>query len=270
VTANWYLVKYVPDPFRDEPKNIGVVVEEDGRGVVRFVGQRDGGFDGRRVRGIVRSPRTLKAWIDYVEYHLSSGTFREQVQRLSSRPGQNYRIDFRGPVEASGADFEINALADDLFTELVGDAESDSMVSIDDLANDLLFHRLMVPKNHRIEKDVSYRVNLRGEPHDLGFDYRYESDRTTLLDKISLAAPDKSLRRTVHDLMFRIEHVREDRAVRKPSFVTLYDLGRTQMSDQIEGHLRAIERYSFTIDVRNDRAAESVAHQLGVPLLQSA
>ncbi|MGQ5654695.1 hypothetical protein ACUJ8H_32510 [Streptomyces sp. EKR5.2] len=272
MAANWYLVKYVPDPFRDEPKNIGVVVENDGRGVVRFIGQHSGGFDGRRVRGVVRSPRTLRAWIEYVEYHLASGTFKEQVQRLSSRPGQNYRIDFRGTVDfsGSGSETEIKSIADDLFTELVGDPGSPAMQSIDELANDLLFHKLRFPDNRYIEKDVSYRVDLRGEPHELGFDYRYESDRTTLLDKISLSAPEKSLRRTVHDLMFRIEHVRDYKELRRPSFVTLYDLGKSRMSDQVEGHLRAIERYSHTVDVRDERAAEDVADKLGVPLLQSA
>ncbi|MEV7146708.1 hypothetical protein AB0O05_09495 [Streptomyces sp. NPDC093084] len=268
MAANWFLVKYVPDPFRDEPKNIGVVVEEDGHGVLRFVGQHNGVFDGRRARGVVRSPRTLKAWIEYVEYHLNAGSFREQVQRLSNRSGQNYRIDFRGSVGSDGAN--IQAIADDLFTELVGDYEPDTLATIDDLANDLLFHKLSVPKNHRIEKDVSYRVNLRGEPYELGFDYRYETDHTTLLDKISLAAPDKVLRRTVHDLMFRIEHVRDYDKIKDPSFVTLYDLGKGRMSNQIEDHLRAIERFSFTVDVRNEEAAESVADHLGVPLLQSA
>lgn len=270
MTANWYLVKYVPDPFRDEPKNIGVVVESDGRGVVRFIGQHNGGFDGRRVRGTVRSPRTLKAWIEYVDYHLTSGTFRDQVQRLSSRPGQNYRIDFRGTVGQPGSKAEMNALADDLFTELVGDPGPSAVQSMDDLANDLLFHRLRFPDDRYVEKDVSYHVKLRGEPHELGFDYRYESDRTTLLDKISLSAPEKTLRKSVHDLMFRIEHIRDYKELRHPSFVTLYDLGKSRMSDQVEGHLRAIERYSHTVDVRNERAAEDVADKLGVPLLQSA
>lgn len=270
MAANWYLIKYVPDPFRDEPKNIGVVVENDGRGVVRFMGQHKGVFDGRRVRGVVRSPRTMKAWIDYVEYHLTSGTFREQVQRLSSRPGQNYRIDFRGTVDSSGSDAEISGLADNLFSELVGDPGPAAIQSIDDLANDLLFHRLRFPANHHVEKDVTYRVNLRGEPHELGFDYRYEGDRTTLLDKISLSTPEKTLRRSVHDLMFRIEHVRDYKELRQPSFVTLYDLGRSRMSDQIEGHLRVIERFSHTVDVRDEGAAEDVADKLGVPLLQSA
>ncbi|MFJ5043456.1 hypothetical protein [Streptomyces sp. NPDC088719] len=266
--ANWYLVKYVPDPFRDEPRNIGVIVEKDGRGAVRFIGQRNGGFDGRRVRGVVRSARTMRAWIDYVEYHLESGTFCEQVQRLSARPGQNYRIDFRGSVGLS-AESGLQAIADDLFHELVSDAGLLAAASIDDLTNELLFQRLSFPKDREIERDVSYRVDLRGQPHELGFDYRYESDRTTLLDKISLSAPAKSLGRTVHDLMFRIEHVHRA-ATKEPSFVTLYDLGKAKMTEPIENHLRAIERYSHTINVRDERAAESVAEQLGVPLLQCA
>ncbi|MFF3759782.1 hypothetical protein [Streptomyces sp. NPDC002185] len=246
-----------------------MVVEHGGHGVVRFMGQVDGNFDGRRVRGVVRSSRTMRAWIEYVEYHLQSGTFVDQVQRLSSRPGQNYRIDYRGTVGLPEEE-DLRPIADDLFHDLVGESTTDaSLATIDDLANELLFHKLSMPKNHRIERDVSYKVDLRGESYDLGFDYRYESDRTLLLDKVSLAVPAKSLGRTVHDLMFRIEHVQKA-AKKDPSFVTLYDLGKTGMTEPAERHLRAIERFSHTVNLRDESAAESVAEQLGVPLLQPA
>ncbi len=269
VAINWYLVKYVPDPFRNEPKNIGVVVEAEGRGAVRLVGQKGDILDGRRVRGIVRSSRTLRAWLEYLEYHLESGSFREQLERLSGRSGQNYLIEPRG-VLLNAPDATIKEIAEGLFQELVGESTSSDEPSIDEIANTLLYRRLKVPQGHRIERNVVYTVELNGEPHDVGFDYRYENGRTTLLDKITLSPQDRIIRQKVHDLLFRIEHVREDLKVKQPNFVTLYDLGKTRESGPVDSYLRAIERFSHTVNVRDRRAAENVADALGVPVLQSA
>ena len=268
MATNWYLVKYISDPFRDEPKNIGVIVESSGRGVARFIGQSGGTLDGRRVRGVVRSVKAMRAWLEYIEYHLDAGTFHDQALKSIVRPGQNYRIDPRGSLSVPGDD--LKAIAEDLFHELVGEPSAISVATIDDLANNLLFNRLIVPENHRVERDVTYRVSLRGEPRDLDFAYRYQGTRTNLLDKITLSPQDKLARQRVNDLLFRIEHVREGAELKNPTFVTLYDLGRAGRSNEAEAHLRAIEKFSHTVNIRDEGAAEDVADQLGVPLLQAA
>lgn len=265
MTASWYLVKYVPDPFRDEPRNVGVVVESDSGGFMRFVGQTKSGFDGRKARGLVRSTKTLRAWMDYIDYHLQAGTLAEEVESVSGRPAQSYRIERRGAL--LGGDPQ--GAVDELFRELVGEPEP-SPQTIDDLANQLLFKRLRFPAGHRIEKDVNYRVSLHGEPRNLSFDYRYQNGRTTLLDKITLSAPDRLTSQRVNDLLFRIEHLQQGGPVSNPSFVTLYDVGKGERSSAIEGHLRAIEKLSFTFNVRAEDTPFEVAGALGVPLLQDA
>jgi hypothetical protein len=147
---------------------------------------------------------------------------------------------------------------------------SGHLVSIDDLANELLFRKLRVPTGHQIERDVTYNVKLHDEPYELNFDYRYRNGRTTLLDKITLSSKDKVIHQRVHDLLFRIEHVQRDAGLAQPMFVTLYDLGVTGRSEPVERHLRAIEKFSHTVNVRDESAAEDVAETLGVPLLQGA
>ncbi|WP_157855146.1 hypothetical protein [Kitasatospora purpeofusca] len=270
MAANWYLVKYVPDPFRNEPRNIGVVVESSGYGVARFIGQHQDGLDGRKVRGIVRSPKMLRAWLEYLEYHLDSGTFHESVLKSVGRPGQSYQIEPRGSLLASTEETNLRIVAEELFHELVGEPAPSGVKSIDDLANDLLFRKLRVPANHKIERDVTYTVLLQGEPRELDFDYRYQNGRTNLLDKITLSSQDRLARQKVNDLLFRIEHARQDAKIENPAFVTLYDLGKSERSNSIESHLRAIERFSHTVNIRDQHAAEDVAETLGVPLLQAA
>ncbi|MFI5644179.1 hypothetical protein [Kitasatospora sp. NPDC051705] len=270
MATNWYLVKYVPDPFRNEPRNIGVVVESSGYGVARFIGQHQDGLDGRKARGVVRSTKMLRAWLEYIEYHLDSGTFHESVLKSVSRPGQNYRIEPRGSLLTPSEETNLQAVAEDLFRELVGEPAPSGVRSIDDLANELLFRKLQVPADRMIERDVSYTVLLHGEPRELDFDYRYQNGRTNLLDKITLSSQDKLVRQKVNDLLFRIEHAQRDAEIKDPAFVTLYDLGKSERSDSVESHLRAIEQFSHTVNIRDENAAEDVAEKLGVPLLQAA
>ncbi|MET8956739.1 hypothetical protein [Streptomyces sp. NPDC004533] len=203
--------------------------------------------------------------MEYIEYHLHAGTLSEEVEAVAAGSAHSYRIERRGAL--LGGDPQ--GAAEELFRELVGEFEP-APQTIDDLANQLLFKRLQVPAGHRIEKDVNYRVSLHGEPRDLSFDYRYQNGRTTLLDKITLSAPDKLTTQRVNDLLFRIEHLQQGGPVSNPSFVTLYDVGKGERSSAIEGHLRAIEKLSFTFNVRHEETPVEVADTLGVPLLQDA
>ncbi|MFI6962177.1 hypothetical protein [Streptomyces sp. NPDC050255] len=266
MAANWYLVKYVPDPFRDEPRNVGVVIDSGEGGILRFIGQTKDGFDGRKVRGVVRSSKTLRAWIEYIEYQLQSGTFAEHAELSISRSMNSYRIEKRGALLGG----DLQGAADELFRDLVSDADGAHQATIDELANQLLFRKLRVPAGHKIEKDVRYQVDWNGEPRDLPFDYRYQNGKTTLLDKITLSTPDKTVSQRVNDLLFRIEHLQRDGRVQNPSFVTLYDMGKGARTGPVEGHLRAIEKMSHTFNLRNEETPGEVAQALGVPLLQDA
>lgn len=64
-TATYLIAKYVPDLFRNEPINIGVVVWVDGGVVCRFLGQReDGAIDGRSLSSQVSSVQNYKSWVE--------------------------------------------------------------------------------------------------------------------------------------------------------------------------------------------------------------
>src|SRR5512140_1749356 len=69
-----YLVaKYVPDPFRMEPRNIGVVVWADGQIAARFLGEN--GSEASRIRLPnrlhVSDRRQYEKWIRYWRHQLS-------------------------------------------------------------------------------------------------------------------------------------------------------------------------------------------------------
>lgn len=262
--ANWYLVKYVRDTFRNEPVNIGVIVTLDRRGVARFVGELAGQLDGRKVRSIVASPDTLRAWAEYIRYHLDEGTFEEQLAALAARSSDNYRIERRGTLLEPLTSEQLPEVTAALFKDLVREEPEEQSPTLDDLTTQLLFGRLRFPSDRRIEKDVRYRVNLRGTPREFSFDYRYVNGQTSLLEKISLADKEKSVETRVNDLLFRMEHV-ASQGVR--NFISLFDVGPNGSIDRVEHHLRVIEKFSYAVNVRSADAAEEVGDQLGVPLL---
>jgi hypothetical protein len=262
--ANWYLVKYIRDTFRNEPVNIGVIVTLDRRGVARFIGEVGGQVDGRKVRSIVASPDTLRAWTNYMRHHLEEGSFEEQLNALAARSSDNYRIERRGALLEPLTPEQLPEVAAALFRELVRDEPEEQTPTLDDLTTHL-FHRLRFPPDHQIEKDVRYRIDLRGAPREFSFDYRYVNGRTSLIEKISLADKEKNVETRVNDLLFRMEHI-PDAGI--SNFISLFDVGPSGSIDRVEHHLRAIEKFSYAVDVRSTEAAEEVGERLGVPVLR--
>ncbi|MEU5906156.1 hypothetical protein ABZ780_17470 [Micromonospora sp. NPDC047467] len=267
--ANWYLVKYVRDAFRNEPVNIGVIITLDQHGVARFIGQRaDGQIDGRRARSAVASPDTLRAWANYIRHHLAEGTFEEKLASLSARSLDNYRIERRGALLEPLTSERLPQMAEDLFRELVREEPEKPAPTLDDLTNQLLYQKLQFPPDHKIEENVRYVIDLRGARREFSFDYRYVNGRASLLEKISLADREKSVETRVNDLLFRMEHIAESPDAGVTNFISLFDVGSNGSTAQVEHHLRAIEKFSHTINVRSAKAADEVGDCLGVPVLR--
>lgn len=83
MTAVRFLIaKYVPDLRRMEPRNVGVIVWQNGDVAAHFVAERPdrpGEVDGRSVPGFVTSVSAYKQWVRY---------WRKQLEKPSIRPLQ--------------------------------------------------------------------------------------------------------------------------------------------------------------------------------------
>ncbi|MCA1604536.1 MAG: hypothetical protein LC775_03435, partial [Acidobacteria bacterium] len=260
--TEWYLVKYISDIFRDEPRNVGVILYGDHGGSAQFIGETDvGTFDGRRAKGVVSSADTLKEWISYLRHHMEVGSFHEAIDALRRRSLDNYRIERRGSllVEPSSDD-DLDRVTRELFNELVTNelvtTAGSSSPDLTEVVNDILFNRITVPPGRSIEKDVEYEVDLRGALVKMHFDYRYVNGFTTLMERVSLAGADLANARRVNDLLFRIDNVREQ-DIR--SFLTLYDFGKLGCTSSAEKHLNLLEKYTFVVYARADDAATQVS-----------
>lgn len=261
--AEWYVVTYISDPFKAEPRNVGVVVIADGVNAVRFAGERNGQFDGRRVKGMVSSPEAFKSWIGYLRHHAEGGTFERVLASLRRRQFDNYIIERRGALLEVEKPADVDKAASDLFARLVS-MPSSTGANLDDKVHRLLFEQIPVPAGKSIEQDVTYPVRLEGVERLVHFDFRYANGKTTLLDKVSLLGPDRTVDTRINDLLFRIEHVRND-SLR--DFITLYDGTQLESGDGAQRQLRMIERYSHTVNVNSDTAVREVSEGLNIPAL---
>ena len=263
MSASWYLVQYVSDIFRNEPRNVGVIVKSEAIGAARFIAEHDGKIDGRRLGSRVASLKAFKAWVEYIRYHLEAGTFDEQLERLTARSLDNYRIERRGVLLEAVDTTNVQQLVDDLFRDVVKDDAEEFPATLDDLANRVLFEKLCLPPGHEIQRNVTYAVDVKGVQRELDFDYRYINGNTTILEKVSLADQERRISARVNDLLFRMEHVLD--ADIPASFVALYDVGFGKTADAVEHHLAAMEKFSHTVNVREESAAERIGGLLEVP-----
>ena len=79
-TPRYLLAKYIPDPLRMEPRNIGVVLWAEGNVAARFVGESDSPDSGSRLPRRLGLPdrQVYKKWVQY---------WREQMERPSLTRG---------------------------------------------------------------------------------------------------------------------------------------------------------------------------------------
>jgi hypothetical protein len=89
MTMRYVVVRYVSDLTRDEPKNIGIVLASEKEVIAKFVGEKGGKLDLRKVRSVVPHTGTYKQWIDYWRYIISQHqeTERSLDQVLASSRG---------------------------------------------------------------------------------------------------------------------------------------------------------------------------------------
>jgi hypothetical protein len=121
-SVKYIIAKHVPDVFRKEPRNIGVIVWSDFGVESRFWGVDSFGFiDGRRVPEFVNSKNAYEQWIAYwlkelKKPEIKSPDFLKFIQGGNSA---NYFIDDGGSILEQIKKEELPKLADEIFESVV-------------------------------------------------------------------------------------------------------------------------------------------------------
>jgi hypothetical protein len=115
--ASYWIAKYVEDPFRNEPRNVGILVSAPDGVAARFAGERDdGSIDGRRLQSF-KFADVYKQWIQYWREQIEAENFEDIMRATTS----NYYVSYGGEVSDTGAD-GAEAICKFLYGLLVSDA----------------------------------------------------------------------------------------------------------------------------------------------------
>jgi hypothetical protein len=115
--AHYWIAKYIEDPFRNESRNIGVIVTTPEGLAARFAGEReDGTVDGRRLQSF-KYAEVYKQWLQYWREQLEA----ENIDGILGATTENYRVVPGGEVSDTGSD-GAEAVCKFLYGLLVSDA----------------------------------------------------------------------------------------------------------------------------------------------------
>lgn len=128
--AKFLIAQHVPDLFRREPRNIGVLVEKEGDRAARFVGESDPNeFDGRRLRSLPHAG-VYRQWVSFWREMLEQG---EPFESMIQSNGSHYRLLDGGSVSDTQDD-SAGEIADYLHSLLVSDGGFAAAISSDDFS----------------------------------------------------------------------------------------------------------------------------------------
>jgi len=100
MAARYWVAKYVEDPFRNEPRNVGIIVATGDEWAARFAGEReDGTIDGRRLQSF-KYADVYKQWLLYWREQIDV----ENIDEIVGAATPNYYVLRGGEVSDTGSD----------------------------------------------------------------------------------------------------------------------------------------------------------------------
>lgn len=221
VASRYFLAKYVPDPMRCEPRNIGVILWTPSGAVARFLGEKqDGGLDLRRVPTFVGDAQVYRQWVEYWRSIVNPDTGLadltgplEQLDddslraRLGPANKAHWWLVPGGVLLDPVAPSERGPLLTKLFQELV--VSSDDMVpieTVDQIVRSVI-KALSLHKDPHFKSDLELEVRSGAKLH---FDYGYVGQSVSRLWQ-ELPTMPKPRQLEVHAtaVAFKFEQARE-------------------------------------------------------------
>lgn len=261
MTLEWSVVKYIPDLWRNEPVNVGVVVRSGASARLRFFAESEaepGKVDGRTARKRTPDTDSYKEWVAYFRRKLANGRWEDVLEAQRRRPDFPYVLQPGGSLPESSAD-TIQIVTDDLYRDLVDDvSESSSALDADDTgindnakqkvvrilskANITVVEGVKVPALfHARNKSAEVRQDVR-------FTFGYRNGRHHLFEPV----PN---RQAAYSFFARAEA-----AFNADRTINLLAMYPSSKFSQGEAELNVMETYSNAVDIDDeDLASRSVA-----------
>lgn len=252
MTATWYLVRYMPDLQRREPRNIGLVLRTaDGTWLSKFVGQRpDGVIDSRSLRTYAIHAEVYKTWVTYFARKANDDSWCDVARRQAAR-STNYVVEPGG--EYLGTVTSWQSLLEELYAELV-----DRGVPARPRPEKVL-DKLVARVDHVLDladvapqRAVIVEAKFGDELDEVPFRYSYTNGQVHLMDLVTSKKNPAEAARDARELRARVQGARDAGSAR--SFVAFYDR-MTLPESELEHILRPVEGLSRTVDVADETEA---------------
>lgn len=252
--CKWYIVKFMRDMRRREPRNVGIVVRQEGRWASRFFGEdpKTGQIDGRTLRSIGATADVYRSWAEYYR-RKSTDLGWPDVDRLQRQRPHSFFVENGGVL--LGAHDDLGLTLEQLFVELVGEPHhretpADALrESVDEI-----FQRAHIVPTE--SPTVEARWEHGAELTEVSFDFGYTNGQLHLMDRLNAGAPNASM--AARDFWARAQAARLGAGVQ--SFVVFYSSSSARDNRHLDEVLRPVENQAHAIDVdRPDAALEEIS-----------
>lgn len=245
MTTKLFVVKYIADLRRWEPRNVGVIAVNSGSTASRFLGEQestDFKVDLRRARKVVTGDRAnYQEWVHYWKRTLAETDGLETVLRHTK---DNYWI-----TEAAEVQFGetcVTDLVNTYFPQLVVPDEDDDedAIALEPTVDDLLREAGLLERKE-FQKDVPIQAEIPHRKVYYRFHYYWDNGQTIVGQRVSFKKAEH-----VQSMAWRFDHVPS--GITTVAFVTSED---TQ--PELQAELDA-SRVDEAIDVSDEGALERV------------
>jgi hypothetical protein len=253
MSKKWFVVKYVPDLVRREPKNIGVILLVEGIGTSRFLGeQQDGDIDGRTVPQF-GNHLVYKAWVKQWRMLRDQGADALQHEVATGRrSGASFYLEDGGELLAGTDDRPDDEILDDLYATLVRPDTEPAVADDVRRLTSKVIRSLGLTK--KVQERARISVTVAGLPDDLWFDYRYDNGRPHLMQRVGLANSDKSTWDRLHLVETNFERL--SRSGLFPDFSAITFIKQQDADARlVEAAYGRLEKMTAIVDVSDQDAA---------------
>lgn len=220
--TTYLIAKYVPDIFRNEPENIGIIVWIQGHVALKFLGQRtDGSINGQTVRDRFRSLANYKQWVESWQRLASRGEVlfgkkEELIQKssplfleaLATHSKGNFILEKGGELLEEVDANSIGDVADYLFERLVGPSESKVEYKTPEEVRDELLCEADLSNDERVIRNKKIHVEVGGRTFNPEFSIYIGNGKPEILGQmVPLTAQPKQVQNYAQASAFRFLNV---------------------------------------------------------------
>lgn len=268
--ARYLVAKYVPDVFRNEPVNIGVLTWIDGKVAFKFLGQRaDGSINGKAqgVTGRIKSVQNYKQWVenwvarlkeDKIQTRAHGTVLHESpdfLTALATYGYGNYLLEPGGELLDDALPSEVDDVTEYLFSTLVGTPEEKEQYKSPDEVRDGLIRDANVQMDERVKTDWPVPLQLRGKTIKPKFNLYIGNGTPELLAQmVPLTSHPRAVQNSARAAEFLFDHVlREGMLPQDRCIAFVYYKEDEQDEDLISETLDELSSVATIVNITNDR-----------------